>query len=36
VDGVVHPEITGFAYVNAEIELILDDRDPFRSGIRTT
>jgi len=33
-DGVVHPEITGFAYVNAELNLILDDRDPFRSGIR--
>ncbi|MGA2115535.1 MAG: proline racemase family protein [Bryobacteraceae bacterium] len=36
VDGLVHPEITGFAYVNAELELILDDRDPFCSGIRTT
>jgi 4-hydroxyproline epimerase len=34
VDGLVHPEITGFAYVNAEIDLILDDRDPFCSGIR--
>ena len=33
-DGVVHPEITGFAYVNAELNLILDDRDPFCSGIR--
>jgi 4-hydroxyproline epimerase len=34
VDAVVVPEITGYAYVNAEVELILDDRDPFSSGIR--
>ena len=34
VDGVVHPEITGYAYVNAEVDLILDDRDPFCAGIR--
>jgi 4-hydroxyproline epimerase len=30
------PEITGFAYVNAESELILDERDPFCYGIRRT
>ena len=34
IDAVVLPEITGFAYVNAERDLILDDRDPFCSGIR--
>ncbi|MGO9896063.1 MAG: proline racemase family protein [Bryobacteraceae bacterium] len=34
IDAVVLPEITGFAYVNAELDLILDDRDPFCSGIR--
>ncbi|HEV3200979.1 MAG TPA: proline racemase family protein [Bryobacteraceae bacterium] len=35
VNGKVYPEITGSAYVNAEAELILDDRDPFCYGIRT-
>ena len=30
----VYPEITGSAYVNAEAELILDERDPFCYGIR--
>ena len=34
-DGQVYPEITGFAYVNAEAELLLDDRDPFCYGIGT-
>ncbi len=34
VDGQVIPEITGSAYVNAEAELILDERDPFCYGIR--
>ena len=29
-----HPEITGSAYVNAEADLILDERDPFCYGIR--
>jgi len=29
----VLPEITGHAYVNAEAELILDERDPFCNGI---
>jgi 4-hydroxyproline epimerase len=34
VDGArVLPEITGYAYVNAEADLILDERDPFRHGI---
>ncbi len=33
-DGKIYPEITGSAYVNAEIELILDERDPFCYGIR--
>ena len=34
VDGQVIPEITGSAYVNAEADLILDERDPFCYGIR--
>jgi 4-hydroxyproline epimerase len=34
VDGKIYPEITGSAYVNADAELILDDRDPFCYGIR--
>jgi 4-hydroxyproline epimerase len=34
VDGVIYPEITGYAYVNAEADLILDERDPFCYGIR--
>jgi len=33
VDGVIYPEITGTAYVNAEADLILDERDPFCYGI---
>src|SRR5580704_11467240 len=35
VDGKLYPEITGFAYVNAESDLILDEADPFCYGIRT-
>ncbi|MGB9456740.1 MAG: proline racemase family protein [Bryobacteraceae bacterium] len=31
--GRVLPEITGYAYVNAEAELILDEADPFCHGI---
>jgi 4-hydroxyproline epimerase len=31
--GHVYPEITGSAYVNAEADLILDERDPFCYGI---
>jgi len=34
VDGQVIPEITGSAYVNAEADLLLDERDPFCYGIR--
>lgn len=34
-NGQVVPEITGSAYVNAEADLILDDRDPFCYGIRS-
>jgi 4-hydroxyproline epimerase len=33
-DGKLYPEITGYAYVNAESDLILDERDPFCYGIR--
>jgi 4-hydroxyproline epimerase len=36
VEGQVVPEITGYAYVNAESDLILDERDPFCYGIRGT
>ena len=32
-NGQVVPEITGFAYVNAEGELLLDEHDPFCYGI---
>jgi 4-hydroxyproline epimerase len=34
VDGQLYPEITGSAFVNADAELILDERDPFCYGIR--
>jgi 4-hydroxyproline epimerase len=33
-DGNVLPRIKGSAFVTAEAELLLDDRDPFRAGIR--
>ena len=33
-DGQVIPTITGTAFVNAEADLILDERDPFCLGIR--
>ncbi len=33
-DGKLYPEITGSAFVNAEADLILDERDPFCYGIR--
>ena len=33
-EGKLYPEVTGFAYVNAESDLILDERDPFCYGIR--
>lgn len=32
-DGKVFPSITGAAFISAEGDLILDDRDPFRFGI---
>jgi 4-hydroxyproline epimerase len=35
-DGKVIPHITGTAYVNAEADLILDERDPFCYGIRSS
>jgi 4-hydroxyproline epimerase len=35
-DGRIYPEITGSAYVNAEADLILDERDPFCYGIRSS
>ena len=34
-DGKLYPEITGYAYVNAESDLILDAHDPFCYGIRS-
>jgi 4-hydroxyproline epimerase len=34
IDGQVHPSITGTAYINAEADLILNERDPFYLGIR--
>ena len=33
-DGRVHPSIKGMAFVIGESNLILDERDPFRMGIR--
>jgi len=33
-DGQIYPSIKGSAFVTAEAELILDDADPFRMGIR--
>lgn len=35
IDNVVHPIIKGSAFITAESELILDERDPFAMGIRT-
>lgn len=32
-NGEVYPSIKGSAFVNAEADLILDERDPFRAGI---
>ncbi len=34
-DGKVYPSIKGSAFVNAEADLILDQRDPFCTGIRS-
>lgn len=33
-NGQIYPRITGYAFVNAEADLILDERDPFCYGIR--
>jgi 4-hydroxyproline epimerase len=33
IDGKLYPEITGYAYVNAEADLMLDPADPFCYGI---
>ena len=35
-DGVVHPTITGSAYICADATLIFDPRDPFKNGIQGT
>ena len=34
-DNVVHPSIKGSAFITAEADLILDDKDPFCMGIRS-
>ena len=34
IDNVVHPRIKASAFITAESDLILDERDPFSSGIR--
>ena len=34
IDNVVHPRIKGSAFITAESDLILDERDPFAAGIR--
>lgn len=34
IHGVIYPNITGSAFITAEAELILDERDPFCWGIR--
>lgn len=33
-DNIIHPSIKGAAFITAEADLILDDRDPFCMGIR--
>jgi 4-hydroxyproline epimerase len=33
--GTIHPSIKGSAFITAETDLILDDRDPFCMGIRS-
>ena len=33
VDNVVHPKIKGSAFITAEADLILEERDPFSAGI---
>ena len=34
IDNVVHPRIKGSAFITAEADLIIDERDPFSMGIR--
>jgi len=34
IDNVVHPRIKGAAFITAESDLIIDERDPFSMGIR--
>lgn len=34
IDNVVHPRIKGSAFITAESDLLLDERDPFATGIR--
>src|SRR6185369_6451340 len=34
IDNLVHPRIKGSAFITAEADLILDERDPFAAGIR--
>ncbi len=34
IDNMVHPHIKGSAFITAESDLILDERDPFALGIR--
>jgi 4-hydroxyproline epimerase len=34
IDNLVHPRIKGSAFITAESDLILDERDPFATGIR--
>jgi 4-hydroxyproline epimerase len=34
IDNVVHPSIKGSAFITAESDLILDERDPFAMGFR--
>jgi proline racemase len=35
VDGAIIPTITGRAFVNADVRLVVDPTDPFRFGIAT-
>lgn len=34
IDNVVHPRIKGSAFITAEADLIIEERDPFSTGIR--
>src|SRR5689334_7152039 len=34
IDNLVHPRIKGSAFITAESDLLLDERDPFATGIR--